>query len=206
MIVKPCIAWITKDSVPLFINNTAVVLLALTNNADVYETPVPGIPLVQAALDTLTADEAATADGGPSATVKRNNSRLLLANLVRQLAAYVTVACKGDLHNLILSGFPPQKTTRTPIGPLPAPQKLVVKHGVVSGVLNASANPVFGASTYNWTCTANTPGAAPITAQSTAANYSFADLTPAVTYTIAVNAFGTAGLSNWSSPVSQIAV
>ena len=82
----------------------------------------------------------------------------------------------------------------------------MVKHGVVSGVLNAGANPVFGAQTYNWNCTANTPGAVPITAQSTAADYSFTGLTPAVFYTIAVNAFGTAGLSNWSSPVSQIAV
>jgi alanine dehydrogenase len=70
----------------------------------------------------------------------------------------------------------------------------------------AKANPVFGAATYNWTCTPNTPGAVPITAQSTAAYYAFTGLTPAVSYTIAVNAFGTAGLSNWSSPASQIAV
>ncbi len=206
MIVKPSISWITTNPVPLFINNCGVVILGLTNNVDIYATPVPGIPAVQAALDILTTDQAATADGGPSATVKRDNSRLVVANFMRQLAAYVTVACKGDLHNLILSGFPPQKTVRTPVGPLPAPQSLVVKHGVVSGVLNASANPVFGASTYNWTCTANTPGAVPITVQSTAADYSFTGLTPAVTYTIAVNAFGAAGLSNWSSPVSQIAI
>ena len=206
MNIKPSISWITTNPVPLFINNCTVVVLSLTNNADIYTTPVPGIPLVQTALDILTADQAATADGGPSSRVKRDNSRLVLANFMRQLAAYVSVACKGDLHNLILSGFPPQKTTRTPVGPLPAPQSLVVKHGVVSGVLNASANPVFGAQTYNWTCTANTPGAVPITVQSTAADYSFTGLTPAVSYTIAVNAFGTAGLSNWSSPVSQIAI
>jgi len=46
----------------------------------------------------------------------------------------------------------------------------------------------------------------PITGQSTAASYSFTGLTPAVTYTIALNALGAAGLSNWSSPVSQIAI
>ena len=161
MTIKPSILWITTNPVPLFIDDTAVVVLSLTNNVAIYDKPVPAISLVQAALDTLTTDQAAMADGGHSATVQRDNSQLVLANLVRQLAAYVTVACKGDLHNLILSGFPPQKTTRTPIGPLPAPQNLVVKHGVVSGVLNASANPGFGASTYNWTCTANTPGAVP---------------------------------------------
>src|ERR1035441_9577203 len=161
MNVKPAQSWITTNPVPLFINNTAVVVLALTNNVDIYATPVPGIPLVQTALDTLTTDQAATADGGPSVTVKRDNSRLVLANLVRQLAAYVTVACKGDLHNLILSGFPPQKTTRTPVGLLPAPQGLVLKQGALNGMMVAKANPVFGAATYNWTCTPNTPGAVP---------------------------------------------
>jgi hypothetical protein len=38
---------------------------------------------------------AATADGDPSATAKKNNLRLVLTGLMRQLASYVTVACKG---------------------------------------------------------------------------------------------------------------
>jgi len=206
MIVKPATAWIGSNPVPLFINNCAVVILALTNNVDIYATPVPGIPVVQAALNTLTTDQAATADGGNSAYIKRDNSRLVVANLMRQLAAYVTVACKGDMHNLVLSGFPPQKTTRTPVGILPAPQGLVLKQGPLSGMIVAKTNPVFGASTYNWTCTQNTPGAVPMTAQSTAANWAFTGLTPGGTYTVAVNAVGAAGPSNWSSPISLMIV
>jgi hypothetical protein len=202
MIVKPSISWITTNPVPLFMNNCGVVILGITNNVDIYATPVPGIPVIQAALNTLTADQAATADGARSAMVKRDNSQLLLANLMRQLAAYVTVACKGDLHNLILSGFPPQKTTRTPVGMLPAPQGLILKQGAVSGMIVAKANPVFGASIYNWTCTPNTPGAVPLTSQGTAASCTFSGLTPGVTYTIAVNAVGAAGPSNWSNPAS----
>ena len=195
MIVKPSIGWITNNPVPLFINNCGVVVLGLTNNADIYATPVPGLLVVQTALDTLTTDQAAMADGGPSATVKRDNSRLVLANYMRQLAAYVTVACKGDLHNLILSGFPPQKTTRTPVGQLPAPLGLILKQGGLSGMIVAKANPVFGASVYNWTCTANTPGAVAITAQGTAASWAFSGLTPGVIYSIALNAVGAAGPS-----------
>jgi len=202
MIVKPALAWIGSNPVPLFINNCGVVVLGLTTNADIYATPVPGLIVVQGALDTLTADQAATADGGSSAFTKRDNSRLVLANMMRQLAAYVTVACGGDLHKLILSGFPPQKTTRTPVGILPAPQGLVLKQGPLSGLLIAKANPVFGAYTYNWTCTANTPGAVPITAQGTAANWAFDGLTPGVIYTVSLNAVGAAGPSNWSSAVS----
>jgi hypothetical protein len=206
MIVKPATAWIGSNPVPLFINNCGVVILGLTNNADIYTTPVPGLLVVQTALDALTADQAAMTDGGHSVTVKRNNSRLVVANFMRQLAAYVTVACKGDLHNLILSGFPPQKTTRTPVGILPAPLGLVLKQGPLSGMIVARANPVFGASIYNWTCTANTPGAVPLTAQGTAANWTFGGLTPGVIYLIALNAVGTAGPSNWSSAVSLMVV
>jgi hypothetical protein len=178
----------------------------MTTNDDIYTLPSPALPVIQTALDNLIDAVHAAPDSGPSGTQKIINLRLILAALVREEAHYVAVACKGNMESLILSGFPPQKAERTPVDPLPAPQSLVVKLGVVSGVLNASANPVFGASTYSWTCLANTPGAVPITAQSTAASYSFIGLTPAVSYTIAVNAFGTAGLSNWSSPVTQIAI
>ena len=125
---------------------------------------------------------------------------------MRQLGAYVTVACLGDLHNLILSGFPPQKTTRTPVGILPAPLGLALRQGPLSGSLIAKASPVFGASTYNWTCTANTPGAVPITAQGTAAGCTFSGLTPGVIYTIALNAVGAAGTSNWSQSASLMVI
>jgi hypothetical protein len=178
----------------------------MTNNADIYDTPAPGLVVVQAALDTFIADLAATADGSHAATAKKKASRLVLASLMRQLACYVTVACKGSLHNLILSGFPPQKTTRTPVGPLPAPQGLVLKQGPLSGLILARVNPVFGASIYNWTCTANTPGAVPITFQGTAASCSFSGLTPGVIYTVTLNAGGTAGTSNWCNPASLMVV
>jgi hypothetical protein len=206
MIVKPSISFLTTDNDALLINDTSVVVLAMTNNVAIYDKPVPGIPEIQSALDDFSASVAATADGGKSARTKRDNLRLILVGLVRQLASYVTVACKGDMTNLILSGFPPQKPVRTPIGTLPAPQNLIVTHGMLSGELDARVNPVFGAATYNWTCTANTPGAVAVTGQSTAASYAFMGLTPGVSYTITVNAVGAAGPSNWSNPASQIAI
>jgi hypothetical protein len=44
-----------------------------------------------------------------------------------------------------------------------------------------------------------------LTGQSTAASYTFSGLTPGVAYTIAGNAVGAAGPSNWSNPASLIA-
>jgi hypothetical protein len=206
MIVKPSITWLTTNKGPMLINNVGVVLLAMAANIDIYALPSPALAEIQAALDAFAAAYKAAADGGPSAYSLRNSLRLVLVNLMRQLAHYVAVNCKGDMTSLILSGFPPQKPVHTPVGPLAAPQGLVVSHGAVSGELDASANPVFGASTYNWTCTPNTPGGAALTGQSTGAGYTFGDLTPAVTYIITVNAVGAAGISNWSSPVSLIAI
>ena len=206
MIVKPAINWLTTDSDPLLINDTTVVLLGLTNNTAIYPAPLPTVADTQTALNNFSAAVAATADGGKSATAKKNNLRLILVGLLRQEASYVAVACQGDMTKLLLSGFPIQKPTRTPIGILPAPQNLVVTHGALSGSLNASVNSVFGAATYNWTCTAATAGAVPITGQSTAASFTFSGLTPGVAYTIAANAVGAAGPGNWSNPASLIVV
>jgi hypothetical protein len=54
-------------------------------------------------------------------TAIRNARRPELVSLLRQLANYVSATANGNLETLISSGFPIQKTTRTPIGPLPAP-------------------------------------------------------------------------------------
>ena len=207
-IVKPAILWLTRDSDsdPLLINDVSVVLLGLTNNTAIYPAPLPTVADTQTALDKFSAAVAAAADGGRSATANKNNLRLILVGMLRQLASYVGVACQSDMENLLLSGFPIQKPTRAPIGILPAPQNLIVVHGMLSGSLDASVSPVFGAATYNWTCTANTPGATPLTGQSTAASFTFSGLTPSASYTITCNAVGAAGPSNWSSPASLIAV
>ena len=47
--------------------------------------------------------------------------RAELVALVRELASYVQVECKGDLEVLVSSGFPIQKPVRNPIGELPVP-------------------------------------------------------------------------------------
>ena len=205
-IVKPSISWLTSDSNALLINDTGVVLVAVAANVDIYKSPTPPLADVQTALDNFSDGVAAAADGGKSAIAKRNNLRLILVGLMRQLANYVASACNGDMTNLLLSGFPTQKPTRQPVGVLPPPNNVTLTQGDRSGEVVAKANPVFGASLYTWTLTSATPGAAVQTAQTTAARDTFTGLTPGATYSITVNAIGTAGASDWSNPASLMVV
>ena len=96
---------------------------------------------------------------------------------------------------------------RQPIGILPAPIGLTVSTGARSGEVDAYATPVPGASAYNWTvATSDAPDVPVQTAQTTAASNTFTGLTPGVVYNIAANAVGSAGPSDWSDPVEQMAV
>jgi hypothetical protein len=189
----------------MFINDSSVVLKALADNTTIYTTPTPPLAEVQLSLDNLSDGIAAMVNGGQAATINKNNLRLVANNLMRQLAAYVTVACKGSMPNLILSGFPPQKPVRTPIGPMPQPQGLTVTHGSQLSQLVARINPVFGAANYNFRLTPNTAGAVPVVEQDTASTHTFDNLTAGVSYTIDVSVLGAAGVSDWSNPASLTA-
>jgi hypothetical protein len=202
MIVKPAIQWLNKNSDPILASNVATVLQAMADNVALYPSPTPPLAEVQTALDNFKDALAGMLDGGRSTTIVKKDLRRVLVGLVRQLAAYVTVACDGKLDNLILSGFPPQNPVRTRVGKLAQPQGLTVKHGAHLGELVARINPVFGAAIYNYRLTANTPGAVPVVVQDTASFHTFSGLTAGVKYTIEVSASGTAGQSDWSGSAS----
>jgi len=205
-IVKPAIGWLTLNGDALLINNINVILIGMAANIAIYKSPNPLLADVQAALDNFSAGVAAAADGGQSATSMKNNLRLILVGLVRQLANYVASACGGDMTNLLLSGFPAQKPVRQPVGPLPAPGNVTLQLGSLSGQLVAKVNPVFGAALYTWQLAAGTPNTPVVMTQTTAGRTVFSGLTPGVTYSVKVNAIGTAGPSDWSDDATQMAV
>jgi hypothetical protein len=206
MVVKPSIQFLNTDSDPLLITDTQTIISAMTGNP-AYVTPDPKLADVQSTLDEFTIARANAADGGITLTAIKNDKRAALVVLLRALANYVQVACNGDLTVLLSSGFPIQKPQRNPIGALPAPVNLMVNFGALSGELNAVVPPVFGASVYNWKLTAtNAPTVVLQTAQTTGGRTTFSGLTPGVVYVAQVNAVGAAGPSDWSQPVSKMAV
>jgi len=206
MIVKPSISFLTLDSDPDLIISTGHILAGMASNPN-YATPSPTLAVVAAASSAFTTAAAAAKGGGVVLTSVKNDRRAKLVGLLRSLAIYVQGACLGDLTKLLTSGFPIQKPVRTPVGVLPAPVNLVVQHGPRTGELDAKADPIPGASIYNWRLSLAASPATPVqSVQTTAANNTFDRLTPATAYTVEVNAVGSAGPSSWSTPVTQIAV
>jgi hypothetical protein len=199
MIVKPAINFLTADSDAQLATDSQTIVTSMTGNTD-YPTPSPTLAVVQAAVDAFNVAIANAANGGTELTATKNAKRNELAALLRQLSYYVSANCGGDMAKLLSSGFPAQKNSRTPIGPLPAPVAPILTQGVLSGTLDASTTPLTGAYTYNWRLAlASAPGVYVQTAQTTAASTSFASLTPGQTYNVEVSAVGSAGTGDWST-------
>lgn len=206
MIIKPSISFVTSDTDAQLVLDTQTILTMMADNAAIYPTPSPTLPVVTTALNKFIGTIAAAADGGLALTAAKNAARADLAALLRNLASYVQVACKNSIENLLLSGFPVQKPSRTTIGVLPAPGNLTVNLGARSGELDSKVNPVNGAAIYNWRLTATGQSGPAQTAQTTAASNTFDGLTPGVVYAVTCNVVGSAGPSDWTDPITQMAV
>lgn len=198
MNVKPAIGFLIKDGQAPFTDKVAAILQWMTNNPN-YPTPTPPLATVQTAFDAYKVATADAAQGGTENTAIRNARRDELVALLRQLANYVSATANGNMEVLRGSGFPVQRPTRTPIGPLPAPFPPTVTQGPVSGALNAISSPVYGATIYNWSLALQSAPEVDVqTAQTTGARMQFTGLTPGQIYVISLNAVGTAGVSDWS--------
>lgn len=205
MNTKPAVGWLNSDNDARLISKTQTILLTMGDNATIYTLPNPTLPVVQTALDQFVSAYAA-ADGGTITAAAKKAARTTLTGLVRNLASYVSVACNNNMENLLLSGFPPQSSNRTPNGVSEAPANLTLTLGTRSGEMDARADAINGAAIYNWRLMANGQTTPVQTAQTTAASTSFAELTPGGIYTVDLNAVNSAGTSDWSQPVSQMVV
>lgn len=198
MNVKPAIGFFTKAGEAPFTDKVATILEWMKLNPD-YASPSPTLAVVQTAFNAYTLATAEAAQGGVGHTEARNARRAELVALLRQLSNYVSATANGNLETLISSGFPIQKTSRTPIGILPAPSAPSASRGPVTGSMRALTPPVNGASTYNWRLAlASAPTVYLETPQTTTAHFTFNDLTAGQLYSVAANAVGAAGTSDWS--------
>lgn len=206
MVVKPSIGFLTSDSDAQLVKDAQTIVNCMTNNPS-YKTPSPTLAEVTTAINDFSIAIENAADGGKTLTLIKNQKRAAVCASLRRLASYIHVTCNNDLPTLTSSGFPYQKPTRTPVGPLPPPAAPTLTLGSHTGKLDASTTPVPNSALYSWrVALASAPDTYVATDQTTAASTTFEDLTPGQVYSVDVNVIGSAGPSDWSDTSQLMAV
>ena len=183
---------------------TDVVIIGFTGNAGLPTPPVP-MAIVETQKQTFLTKQAATAQGGTLATAERDDAWAVLTGSLRQLAAYVQTVAGDNLTLLLSSGFQPVSTNRAQ-APLEMPLILGIDYGL-SGQLLVRVQPVANARAYEVQLQNGTGAWQPAGISTQARRIEINDLTPGNTYSVQLRAIGgSTGYSDWSDPVSRIAV
>ena len=185
-------------------NFTTIVSTALDGNAS-----FPLLPLTLAALGSLQTTFhdalAAMAQGGRQATAEKNAARDALVTALRAIAAYVQVVAAQDLAMLLSSGFLSNSTTRTRL-PLITPNIVQIDNGM-STELVLRLTPVENARAYEIQVKTGTTDWQPAGISTNSRGVVITGLTPGLIYTVQVRAIGgSTGYSDWSDPVSHMAM
>ena len=206
MVIRPSTGFVSSDSDAQLITDTDTIIVAMTDNPS-YPSPVPTLAALTTAKQDFATALANTADGGTSFTLIKNAKRAALAALLRELAPYIHMACKGSLVVLQSSGYPMWKPVRTPAGVLLAPATPILNPGPRTGELVASTPRIVNGYIYNWrVATQEAPATYVQLVQTTAASNVFEGLTPGEVYLVDVNVVGSAGPSDWSDVAALMVV
>ncbi len=183
---------------------TGQVIIGLTGNA-AFPTPVVSLTDLGAARTAFENALAALTQGGKQATATKNATRTTLLDLLRQEASYVQLAAKNDLPTLLSSGFDANSTNRAQ-SPLDRPAILgIVNEASTQLVVRGQA--VANAHAYEAQIKNGTGGFIPAGTYTSVRRMVLTGLTPGQSYTVQIRAVGgSTGCSDWSDPVSHMAM
>jgi hypothetical protein len=199
---KVAISFLTRDTDVQLVTDSSRIGVLMTGNA-FYPSPFPALATLAAAQAAFAAAVNALDRSKPS-TVRRDQTRLVLVQQLRELALYVQHASGGDPEKLLSSGFPMQRKRGAIPGELQAPKNVRVRQSVVSGRLLARCNVDVTAKSYQWRiATAQAPTVWTIPDPVTVARFTFDGLVPGTQYLVQVRAFARSGASNWSDSVAM---
>lgn len=182
------------------------VVNGLTANAATFASP----PVTPAALTTATTAFqnalAAAGGGGVAQTAAKDAAHDALLNLLRQEANYVQGVAGGDEPTILSSGFQAAAVGHSPQSPLVKPVITEIVNEA-SGQLLLRVKPVANAHAYE---VQTSTGAGAWQAAGTftqARRIVIPGLTPGTIYNVHVRAIGgSTGYSDWSDPVSHMAM
>jgi hypothetical protein len=182
---------------------TGAVVAGLTGNA-AFPTPAVSIADLTAAQTAFENAMTAMSQGGTQATATKNAAREALVALLRTEANYVQLAGKNDLPTLLSSGFLVNSTSKTQ-SPLSTPT-IVGIDNEMSTQLVARVEGVDNARAYE-AQVKNGGGWLPAGIFTQSRRMILTNLTPGTTYSVQVRAVGgSTGYSDWSDPVSHMAM
>lgn len=90
---------------PLRLAGFAENIVTQTTGSPVFTTPDPALPDITTAITNLRLKQEATLQGGPQATIERDDAFDTLEGLLRELAAYVEDKAKNDQNLMLATGF-----------------------------------------------------------------------------------------------------
>jgi hypothetical protein len=191
------------------------VVTSMTGNANFPEpwpAPVASLAQITSDLNALQAAVTATAAGDKTRLVERKTATSTLAKELSRLARYVELQADDDALKLSSSGFALRivRTRSTVFDELPAPAKLSLAHGALSGQLNVRASPLEGAGSYQvQLCTTDPTVEANWTEAGVYKNCTriqLNSLTPGKTYSVRMRGIGNAGPGSWTPAVSLMSM
>lgn len=183
---------------------TNTVITSMTGNAAFNKPPVAFADVTKA-LDTFDKAVAAAMDGGTALTAAKNAAREALLAILRKLAAYVQIVADQDMALLLSSGFSAVNIGRGQTK-LDKPTIMEVDNeGTTKLAVRLRSVPRARSYEVRAVNGATTPAASVIATQ--ARRIIVGNLTPGTTYNIQARAIGgSEGYSEWSDPVSHMAI
>ncbi len=179
------------------------VVTKMTSNPG-FTTPLISMATLTAAQTAFAQAIVAAQQGGKQATATKNAAREALISLLRQEAAYVQSISGEDLPLLLSSGFENMSANRTQV-PLSKPLVEQVDNPM-STQLGLRLKPVYTARAYEVRMS-YVAGEWKMVGIFTQSRVIVPNLTPGTTYTLQARAIGgSTGYSDWSDPVSHMAM
>jgi hypothetical protein len=169
--------------------------------------PNPKVSLADLAAAQLALQNALTAQaqGGPQATAAKNNAQDALINLLRIEANYVQLEGHNDLPTLLSSGFLVNSTGNA-TAPLETPGILALVNGNSTQLIVRGLG-VDNARSYEAQIKVGNGAYQPAGTYPAARRMVLTGLVPGQVYTVQIRAVGgSTGYSDWSDPVSHMAM
>ena len=183
---------------------TDQVIAGLTGNTAF---PTPTVPLAALTSVQTTFQNALTAmaNGGKQATATKDAARAALVSILRREANYVQGAANNDLATLLSSGFQAASNNNAQ-SPLAKPNIESILNEM-STQLVVRGKPVPNAHAYEAQVKNGTGGFVPAGTFTKIRHMVLTGLTPGQNYTVQIRAVGgSTGYSDWSDPVSHMAM